>query len=136
MADVLFDQIVKEGQSFWSAVYAPFISRDLTRDDLRGLVKINPIAMWSDLDVQGYIKDHDVPVNPLVDQGYPSIGCQPCTHPVEPGADPLPRTPLVPAQRPHRARARTRTAPAAGRHREQAVTDAQHPGNRAEAAAT
>ena len=56
--------------------------------DLRGLVKINPIATWSDLDVQGYIADHDVPVNPLVRQGYPSIGCQPCTHPVEPGADP------------------------------------------------
>jgi len=56
--------------------------------DLRGLVKINPIATWTDLDVQGYIADHDVPVNPLVHQGYPSIGCQPCTHPVEPGADP------------------------------------------------
>jgi DNA-binding NtrC family response regulator len=39
VADVLYDQIVKEGQSFWSAVYAPFISRDLTRDDLRGLVR-------------------------------------------------------------------------------------------------
>jgi len=56
--------------------------------DLRGLVKINPIATWTDQDVQGYIADHDVPVNPLVHQGYPSIGCQPCTHPVEPGADP------------------------------------------------
>ena len=56
--------------------------------DLRGLVKVNPIATWTDLDVQGYIADHDVPVNPLVHQGYPSIGCQPCTHPVEPGADP------------------------------------------------
>jgi phosphoadenosine phosphosulfate reductase len=56
--------------------------------DLRGLVKINPIATWTELDVQGYIADHDVPVNPLVHQGYPSIGCQPCTHPVEPGADP------------------------------------------------
>jgi phosphoadenosine phosphosulfate reductase len=56
--------------------------------DLRGLVKINPIATWTDFDVQGYIADHDVPVNPLVHQGYPSIGCQPCTHPVEPGADP------------------------------------------------
>jgi phosphoadenosine phosphosulfate reductase len=56
--------------------------------DLRGLVKVNPIANWSDLDVQGYIADHDVPVNPLVHQGYLSIGCQPCTHPVEPGADP------------------------------------------------
>ena len=56
--------------------------------DLRGLVKINPIATWTDLDVQGYIADHDVPVNPLVHQGYLSIGCQPCTHPVADGEDP------------------------------------------------
>jgi phosphoadenosine phosphosulfate reductase len=56
--------------------------------DLRGLVKINPIANWSDLDVQGYIADHDVPVNPLVHQGDLSIGGQPCTHPVAPGDDP------------------------------------------------
>jgi phosphoadenosine phosphosulfate reductase len=53
---------------------APIVARDL-----RGLVKVNPIANWSDLDVQGYIEDHDVPVNPLLLQGYPSIGCQPCT---------------------------------------------------------
>jgi phosphoadenosine phosphosulfate reductase len=56
--------------------------------DIRGLVKINPLATWSDLDVAGYIRDHDVPVNPLVGQGYPSIGCRPCTKPVESGADP------------------------------------------------
>jgi phosphoadenosine phosphosulfate reductase len=43
-------------------------------------VKVNPIATWSDLDVQGYIADHDVPVHPLQAQGYLSIGCQPCTH--------------------------------------------------------
>jgi phosphoadenosine phosphosulfate reductase len=53
---------------------APIVTRDL-----RGLVKVNPIANWSDLDVQGYIADHDVPVNPLLHQGYTSIGCQPCT---------------------------------------------------------
>jgi phosphoadenosine phosphosulfate reductase len=53
---------------------APIVARDL-----RGLVKVNPIATWSDDDVQGYIADHDVPVNPLLDQGYTSIGCQPCT---------------------------------------------------------
>jgi phosphoadenosine phosphosulfate reductase len=64
-------------------VQAPIVARDL-----RGLVKVNPIATWSDLDVAGYIKDHDVPVNPLVDQGYPSIGCMPCTKPVAPGEDP------------------------------------------------
>ena len=47
--------------------------------DRRGLVKINPLATWTDLDVSGYIADHDVIVNPLRAQGYLSIGCQPCT---------------------------------------------------------
>lgn len=55
---------------------APIVARDL-----RGLVKVNPIATWTDLDVEGYIADHDVPVNPLLRRGYPSIGCQPCTQP-------------------------------------------------------
>jgi phosphoadenosine phosphosulfate reductase len=63
-----------------SRIKAPIVARDL-----RGLVKVNPIAMWSDLDVQGYIDDHDIIVNPLLDQGYPSIGCQPCTEkPLDP----------------------------------------------------
>jgi len=61
---------------------APIVVRDL-----RGLVKVNPIAAWSDLDVQGYIADHDVPVNPLTQQGYPSIGCMPCTSKVAEGED-------------------------------------------------
>src|SRR3954469_14936104 len=39
VADVLFDQMVKERQSFWTVVYAPFMSRDLTRDDLRAIVR-------------------------------------------------------------------------------------------------
>ena len=56
--------------------------------DLRGLIKINPLATWSDQDIQGYIADHDIPVNPLLQQGYPSIGCMPCTRPVAPGEDP------------------------------------------------
>ena len=53
--------------------------------DRRGLVKVNPLANWTDLDVDGYIADHDVPVNPLVHKGYPSIGCWPCTRPVAAG---------------------------------------------------
>jgi len=56
--------------------------------DRRGLVKVNPIATWTDDDVAGYIAAHDVPVNPLVLQGYPSVGCRPCTFPVAEGADP------------------------------------------------
>ena len=61
---------------------APIVARDL-----RGLVKVNPIATWSDLDVEAYIRDHDVPTNPLLAQGYPSIGCWPCTKPVAEGED-------------------------------------------------
>ena len=55
--------------------------------DGRGLVKVNPIAAWSDDDVEGYIADHDVPVNPLRHRGYRSIGCQPCTRPAPADAD-------------------------------------------------
>ena len=63
-----------------SRVTAPIVARDL-----RGLIKVNPIATWSDEDVAGYVADHDVIVNPLLEQGYPSIGCQPCTvRPVDP----------------------------------------------------
>jgi phosphoadenosine phosphosulfate reductase len=56
--------------------------------DRRGLVKVNPLATWSDLDVSGYVATNDVPYNPLLDQGYPSIGCAPTTRPVDPGAEP------------------------------------------------
>ena len=62
---------------------APIVARDL-----RGLVKVNPLATWSDLDVQGYIADHDVPVNPLLERGYTSIGCEPCTTPPTDATDP------------------------------------------------
>lgn len=62
---------------------APLISFDETF----GLVKVNPLATWTDEDMQSYIDAHGVLVNPLVDDGYPSIGCAPCTtKPVE-GAD-------------------------------------------------
>ncbi|WP_036435576.1 phosphoadenylyl-sulfate reductase [Mycobacterium sp. URHB0044] len=63
---------------------APLISWDKAF----GLVKINPLAAWSDDDMQNYVDTHGVLVNPLVYEGYPSIGCAPCTaKPIE-GADP------------------------------------------------
>ena len=52
-----------------------------------GLVKINPLADWSEADVWNYIKKNQVPYNRLHDQGYPSIGCAPCTRAVKPGED-------------------------------------------------
>ncbi|OJZ74325.1 phosphoadenosine phosphosulfate reductase [Mycobacterium paraffinicum] len=52
------------------------------------LVKINPLATWTDEDMQNYIDEHGVLVNPLVYDGYPSIGCAPCTAKPLAGADP------------------------------------------------
>ncbi|MEM6310852.1 MAG: phosphoadenylyl-sulfate reductase [Pseudomonadota bacterium] len=51
-------------------------------------LKINPLAHWRTQDVQTYIAQNDLPRHPLVAQGYPSIGCAPCTSPVNPGEDP------------------------------------------------
>ena len=57
-------------------------------DSQHQMVKVNPLVGWSLDDLINYAKDNDVPVNPLMQQGYLSIGCQPCTAPVAPGADP------------------------------------------------
>jgi phosphoadenosine phosphosulfate reductase len=73
------------------------IRRDQTRDravaapvqwDAKfNLVKVNPLLTWTQKDVWRFITKHSVPYNPLHDEGYPSIGCWPCTAPVEPGSD-------------------------------------------------
>ena len=63
---------------------APLISFD----EAFGLVKINPLAAWTDEQFQDYIDANGVLVNPLVDEGYPSIGCAPCTSKPVAGADP------------------------------------------------
>jgi phosphoadenosine phosphosulfate reductase len=60
----------------------------VTYDEKHELVKINPIAAWSDDEMQAYIDAHHVLVNPLVAEGYPSIGCRTCTLKPLPGADP------------------------------------------------
>ena len=61
----------------------PIVSFDIGRN----LVKVNPIAAWTDDDVALYIEINDLPVNPLSERGYPSIGCWPCTRPVAEGED-------------------------------------------------
>ncbi|MFZ5467793.1 MAG: phosphoadenylyl-sulfate reductase [Myxococcota bacterium] len=60
----------------------------LERDAKFGLVKVNPLVTWTHKAVWDYVHAHQVPYNPLHDQGYPSIGCLPCTSPVAPGEDP------------------------------------------------
>ncbi|WP_114855723.1 phosphoadenylyl-sulfate reductase [Brachybacterium sp. YJGR34] len=60
----------------------------VTFDEAFGLVKINPLVTWSFDRLMGYSREHALPENPLLDQGYPSIGCAPCTRAVAPGEDP------------------------------------------------
>jgi len=57
-------------------------------DDTFGLVKVCPLASWTEDQVWDYVREHDVPVNELHAEGYPSIGCMPCTRPVTPGESP------------------------------------------------
>jgi phosphoadenosine phosphosulfate reductase len=69
--------------------------QSVTRTDLKivewdaanGLIKINPLLEWSEEQIWDFIKSNDIPYNKLHDQGFPSIGCQPCTRAVEKGED-------------------------------------------------
>jgi len=65
-------------------VKAPIVGLDVGR----GIVKVNPIAPWTDADIESYKRDHELLEHPLAAQGYPSIGCWPCTRPVHEGDNP------------------------------------------------
>jgi len=56
-------------------------------DEINGLLKLNPIVDWTEDQMWDYIKENKVPYNRLHDQGFPSIGCQPCTRAIEKGED-------------------------------------------------
>ena len=60
----------------------------ITFDERHGLIKVNPLATWTEEDTTAYAAQHAVPLNILLSEGYPSIGCQPCTRQVAPGEDP------------------------------------------------
>ena len=60
----------------------------IVQRDKRGLVKVNPLATWTDDDLATYVALHEVPQHPLLDEGYTSIGCAPCTRKVAPGEHP------------------------------------------------
>jgi len=62
----------------------PIVEIDETH---HGIFKINPLASWSEEDIWAYIRAHNVPYNRLHDQGFPSIGCAPCTRAIRPGED-------------------------------------------------
>lgn len=57
-------------------------------EDGSNRIKVNPLAHWTPEDVRNYMEENRLPKHPLVSQGYPSIGCAPCTSKVAPGEDP------------------------------------------------
>jgi phosphoadenosine phosphosulfate reductase len=57
-------------------------------EESEGKIKFNPLANWGKAELDAYVAEHDLPAHPLVAQGFPSVGCWPCTKPVEdPNAD-------------------------------------------------
>jgi len=62
-------------------------TRTIAYDSKKNIVKISPLLDWSDTDLAAFAAEHAVEINPMVSQGFPSIGCRPCTRPVVPGED-------------------------------------------------
>ncbi|HEX4847867.1 MAG TPA: phosphoadenylyl-sulfate reductase [Novosphingobium sp.] len=83
-----FDASFTGRKGFQNAARAGLPTFELDQTDARGRLKINPLATWSGDQVRGYFEATGLPPHPLVAQGYPSIGCSPCTTKVAPGEDP------------------------------------------------
>ena len=83
-----FDATLTGRKAFQSSTRANLPRFEIDASDALGRLKINPLIDWSAEDIAAYIAEHDLPPHPLVAEGYPSIGCSPCTHKVAPGEDP------------------------------------------------
>jgi len=79
-----FDATITGRKGFQSRTRAGLPRFELEGDRL----KVNPLASWSAADIDAYFEAHDLPRHPLVADGYPSIGCAPCTSKVQAGEDP------------------------------------------------
>jgi phosphoadenosine phosphosulfate reductase len=83
-----FDASITGRKSFQSSTRANLPRFEMDKSDAQGRLKINPLIDWSAEDIAAYFEAHDLPPHPLVAEGYPSIGCSPCTSRVAPGEDP------------------------------------------------
>jgi phosphoadenosine phosphosulfate reductase len=83
-----FDATLTGRKAFQASTRAHLPRFEIDTSDAIGRLKINPLIDWSAPDLAAYVAEHDLPVHPLVEQGYPSIGCSPCTSQVAPGEDP------------------------------------------------
>jgi phosphoadenosine phosphosulfate reductase len=82
-----YDATITGRKGFQSATRAGLAPFELDRGDAAGRLKVNPLAGWSGEELATYFAANDLPAHPLVAQGYPSIGCSPCTSKVAPGED-------------------------------------------------
>jgi phosphoadenosine phosphosulfate reductase len=83
-----FDATITGRKGFQSKTRTGLPRFEIDRADPAGRLKINPLANWTKADLDAYAAEHDLPAHPLVAEGYPSIGCSPCTSRVAPGEDP------------------------------------------------
>jgi phosphoadenosine phosphosulfate reductase len=83
-----FDASFTGRKAFQAATRANLPRFEVDTSDAQGRLKINPLIDWSAEDISAYFETHDLPRHPLIAQGYPSIGCSPCTTQVVPGEDP------------------------------------------------
>lgn len=83
-----FDATITGRKAFQSATRANLPRFEIDTSDALGRLKINPLIDWSADDIAAYFAEHGLPPHPLVEEGYPSIGCSPCTSKVAPGEDP------------------------------------------------
>lgn len=83
-----FDASITGRKAYQSDTRAGLPRFEIDGADARGRLKINPLIDWTADDIEAYLVRHDLPRHPLVEQGFPSIGCSPCTHRVEAGEDP------------------------------------------------
>lgn len=81
-----FDATISGRKAFQSATRANLPHFEI--DAATTLLKVNPLASWTKADLDAYVMERDLPPHPLVAQGYPSIGCAPCTSKVRDGEDP------------------------------------------------
>jgi phosphoadenosine phosphosulfate reductase len=83
-----FDASFTGRKGFQNASRAGLPRFEIDTTDAAGRLKVNPLADWSSADIQAYFEATGLPQHPLVAQGYPSIGCSPCTSKVSAGEDP------------------------------------------------
>ncbi len=83
-----FDSTITGRKGFQSATRAGLPRFEIDNTDAQGRLKVNPLADWNSEKLAAYFTEHDLPPHPLVAEGYPSIGCSPCTSKVAPGEDP------------------------------------------------